>query len=353
MKKMIITAAAVAMFAAPAMASKARLSALSSAVHLLDTTDITFEPHSATRGAWAALEFGDAAGTTNPNAEGGFTKISDNTAWGFYLGSNSQFSTGRALSASLPKEQNPFDIVYAVKGDLSWGVGLHMSSTDNKTGVTAGTTNLKGSNNTLNFSAAQGQWDAHANLGLVDTASSTTAAVETKFTGTSGLNLGGGYWMDSMYLFANMFSGGGKLEAGGTETNKATQSVNKIGAVNTSKVEGGEFFYGATYLMDSSKTSPAGVEAKTDLTALNVIVGMEVEATSWLNLRGSLTQDVLVSSTKGATNTDSPRADNTTVAAGAGIKFGKMTLDGTLAGATTGAVNGNSLLAQSSLTYRW
>ena len=82
-------------------------------------------------------------------------------------------------------------------------------------------------------------------------------------------------------------------------------------------------------------------------------MGLEVDANSWLTLRGSVTQTVLYgeNKTEAAATTKDQLTNDTVVAAGAGIKWGKINLDATLAGAVNGQVNGNNLLANGSLTY--
>ena len=73
----------------------------------------------------------------------------------------------------------------------------------------------------------------------------------------------------------------------------------------------------------------------------------EADAASWLTLRGSVTQTVLldtskVETTPVAAGTDSefaPGTNNTTVAFGAGLKFNKVTVDGALLAAGSQTLN--------------
>ena len=87
---------------------------------------------------------------------------------------------------------------------------------------------------------------------------------------------------------------------------------------------------------------------------------MEVDAGSWLTLRGSVTQSTLIANTKTETNGTattelSPGTNNTVASVGAGLKFNKLTLDGSLEGLTGGAqtqnLSSNELLSRVGLTY--
>jgi hypothetical protein len=108
-----------------------------------------------------------------------------------------------------------------------------------------------------------------------------------------------------------------------------------------------------TSTVDKDKTP----DNKTETTALPVFAGIEADATSWMVLRASVQQNFILGSKKVTTAGAGGDADtitnNTTVAAGAGLKFGKLLLDGTLeaANSTTAAVNGNAFLANAALTY--
>lgn len=89
---------------------------------------------------------------------------------------------------------------------------------------------------------------------------------------------------------------------------------------------------------------------------LPITIGLEVEAANWMTLRGSVSQSTLISNTKieaggVATTETAPGANTTTVALGAGLKFNKLTFDGTLTTATTQTVNTTALLAQAGMTY--
>ena len=365
MKKLMMIAV-VTLASASAFASKARLSALSyngsntnglsaNAPHLIDTQTIFVNPADlTTMGSWATFETGSTDATpattpnTAPNAEAGFARASGDARWGFYLGHTTIATTLRHVAVGSPAagtyliEENPINLFYAAKmADISWGLGLNYSNSDKKalgkqfsTGVTGG--------------MRMGAWDASLGLGVADTAEIGT----NKWTGKMSADLRAGYAMDTWYFYGQYNMNGGKHEVASATTADLENSMIKLGAINTTKVDGGEFFWGAAYAMDTVNNK-AGTGAKTESSYLPFVVGIEADAASWLVLRGSVTQDVLLSQEKKSPGETTTRANNTTVAAGAGIKFNKFTLDGAIAGQSTGVINGASLLTTAGLTYNF
>ena len=357
MKKLLVLAALTAA-AAPAMASKARMTALGNSVHLIDTQTVfvnTADVHYL--GDFATLEFGSSANNAGAGAraEGGFVRSSSMGKWGAYLGRQSStvntfVSTSNTAIANIPgapanallTEQNTLDLFYGTElAGQKWGFGVHHSAAK-----------LESSSqevSTLGISAGvrNDVWDAYARLGLGGETKNTSVAGTTLELKQKGLiDVGFGYWFDTLYVSAKYLTTKGTLTTGTTETDSEKNNI-ALNVVDNVKVEGGNFFYGAGFVTDESKNG----NNKVTNTNLPVIVGMELDAASWLVLRGSITQNVLMGEKKNDPGATDKMANNTTVAAGAGIKFGKLMLDGTLAGSSNGDINGNTLLANSSLTY--
>lgn len=368
MKKLLVLAA-LSVAATPAMASKARLTSLGNAVHLIDTQTIfvnTADMHYL--GDFATIEFGTAANdagsaVNTPRAEGGFVRSSSMGKWGAYLGRQSatvnQFvdTANTQVANALAKEQNALDLFYGTElAGQKWGFGVHYSAAKLESdGATPPAAVATQEVNTLGISGGvrNDVWDAYARIGL---------GGETKAEGVAELkqkglyDVGFGMWFDSVYVAAKYLHTKGTLTAGGNDTD-AEKNQYSVNVLDNVKVDGGNFFYGAGYASNELKFGTA----KTTTTGIPFIVGMEMDAASWLVLRGSITQNVILGETKtetgAATYTDKQR-NNTVVAAGAGVKFNKLMLDATISGsgATSGAtpdgtVSGNNLLSQASLTY--
>lgn len=355
MKKTVLIAA-LTLMSVSAHASKARLSALSSAAHLTDFQTIFSIPNDLhSIGEQATFEFGSSSATlAQVGAEGGFVKKADNAIWGFYLGRKADsmkwgFSKIDPTFATFQNEQNPFDLAYGSDaGDIKYGVNFHYSNSDKKT--TKQKTNSMG----ITAGAQSGAWNAQLGMGLGGSATnSATAGTDVKMTMTTAMSLTGGYQMDAIYVYGGYVSLGAKKETGSTENSKHTKNTTYVGMVNSMKKDGTDFFYGVEYNMDTEKESVGN--AKTETTTLPVKIGVEAEAASWLALRASVSQNVLLGSTKTDPNDADTIANNTTVAAGMGLKFGKFMFEGTVSKAGNATpdfgLDGGNFLSNASMTY--
>lgn len=371
--KKILLIAAVTLMSTSAFASKARKAALSNAAHVSDFSDVLTKPDQALNHAdTMALEVGgaytgsDTATASNTGkAEGGFVRKMDNSAWGLYL-------NNQATSASTfrPKTgtnflgvENGLNFIYAMgMGDMTVGGGLFYSKSS-RAPDTASAGAPKASQDAMGLyvsAASKAGWDAQFALGLANNAKIDTGSGDTKMTGKTTYKLSGGYWMDTMYFYAFYQNAGAKVEnTAGTATNDTTATSMALGVVNTHKKDGSEFFYGVAY--NSSTTKEDVGNTKVESTGLPLVVGMEVDANSWLTLRGSITQNFFLmgtskTSSASATTSKKDNAADTTVAAGAGLKFGKVTVDGTFAAASntgdgTFGFDGANFMANTALTY--
>ncbi len=358
MKNLAIIAL-LSLAAGSAFASKARVSALSSAAHLTDVQGIFTNPTDITEfGDWATFEMGGreyaaalaGGGQTAANGqqEAGFARSNGNTRYGFYMNHKEPaVLLSRGVSGIGIGQENPFEFFFGMKGDLKWAVSLGYSNADRKSAT------LKENVMFLRGGIRGAVWDAYIHLGLADTAENAT----TKLTGKTTIQTGGSWTIDNLYLFAELASGGFKTEAGSTTTADDSVSRMKIGVVNNMKKDSTDFFYGIHYHSYSFKDAQSTVSGANDVsyTMLPVIVGVEHEANSWLVLRASFTQNLAIMGTYKAGNGDADTiAESGTVAAGAGLKFNKFTLDGSLQAArsTTGAFGSDTnFLSNASLTY--
>lgn len=332
-------------------------------------------------GDFVNLESGDQTTTTeNENAEGLLVRSMGDAKAGLSLGHKSENASAfglRAMLASVAatgvtviEQQNPIELSYGMKaGDMTWAGTLVYSNFNNK--VAESKENSLG----VRLGALTGAWDFSLGLGLMNSVKQkATVAIPTvssvgdeiDFKGTIGVSAYAGYAMENLYTYGEVVLAGAKMENSTTGTEFAKVDATKItvGAVSSNKKDGNEFFYGASLFSYQQKDKTS--DEKVTKLLLPVIVGLEVEGTSWLTLRGSLTQNVLIANDKQETTPADPSdyefapGENSTVAAiGAGLKFNKLTIDGSLKGLTaTGSpaaanqqLDGDDLLTTVGLTY--
>lgn len=360
MKKVLVIALALA--SVNAFASRARVQALGNSPQLVDTQTVYSNPADIlVLGDYVNFESGTTTGgAENANAEGMITRSMGDSKLGLGLGhqyANASVWRLRGLSgvAGIVNQQNPVSLFYGVKtGDMLIGGSLVYSNYNDKQ---AG---IKESSNGLRLGLRTGNWDAKLGLGL----GNNFDGGADKFKGTLGVSGGVGYMMDDVYLSGAFELAGFKVEnTTGAEKSNFDGSSLTVGALKSVKKDGNELFYGISLVSAKRKTSttlPSVTESTTTTLALPLTVGMEVDAATWLTLRGSVTQSTLINSSKteSATSTSAetaPGANNTIAAIGAGLKFNKLTLDGSLQGLTgstaTQDLNGNKLLTTVGVTY--
>ncbi|WP_415062357.1 hypothetical protein [Bdellovibrio sp.] len=346
------------MAAAPAMASKARVSALANSRQLVDV-QYTFERpyllHSV--GELVTVEWGQSGdgAAKEPHAEGGLIKKHGESVYGIYFGRKSaDFNTavrtasGAPLNFTVLEEQNPMNLFYGMKsGDLSWGATLKYSNgkDDSKKqkatsmGIAAGVTN--------------GTWEAELVLGLAGKTEEEIAGVTHTVESKGNTKLGFGYNLsDSMHAYADYKMSkieGDTSAVAGVEATVEKTNLN-VGFINTvAKNDDANVFYGVAYSMETIKDD-------SETTALPVWVGIEANATSWMVMRGSIKQNVLLNTTKDKTPGgagDATDLDSVVAAAGVGIKLNKGMLDATFTQAGAGTINSDQLLSNVSYTYNF
>jgi hypothetical protein len=367
MNKMILLAAVISMAAPSAFASKARLAALSDSQHLVDTQTIFRNPGDlGLLGDFATFEFGTTAGSNSQDyrnsatpadktAEGGFVRSNGDAKWGFYLGHKSDTVArtrlvGTALGAATLPEQNPLELFYGMKGDLNWGASVFYSNSDKKT------TGDKQNSAGLRFGARTTVWDAYINVGIgADAKNSDGREVKNDL----GAKIGGGYYFDNLYVYGNYGMQNATINTAAAEVGKLEGSELNVGILDTKKLDGADFFYGISYGMYHLKNKDGNGGPTIDNSYFPVLVGIEADAASWLTVRASLQQNVLIGGHKydngTGTGTDMDTWNNSTVvAAGLGAKWNKFIFDGTLQAAANGGsvgFDGNNFLGTGSITY--
>ncbi len=367
MKNLIVLAVALA--SVNAFATKARFNALATSPHLIDTQTVYSQPADMffVGGDYVNMEsgLGTATGRNGQNnAEGMVVRSYGDAKAGLAIGHMSTLATQlRSATALVPTQftlnggnallqQNPIELFYGMKmGDLAWAGTLVYSKSESKVSP-----NEKEDTMGLRGGFRMGAMDGRLAVGLSNNYQNDT---DGKFKGTLGIQAAFGYWLDTTYLFADLTVAGFKVEnAGGAETQKFDTMVYGVSATNSMKKDGTEFFYtlGLKNTEQKNNATLTSVETKTTTLAFPVTMGLEVDATSWMAFRGSITQAVpILSSTKTSAATTTaelnPVTNNTTFAAGLGLKFNKLVIDGTILTGGTQAYNSAALLAQVGATY--
>lgn len=378
MKKALLIAA-VAMMSASAHASKARKAALGASgniampatnlatdgVSQIGATTVATDMQDVFDNPAKMFDFGDALtieyGTALTGTEGGVFRSAGDMKYGVYFGHKAPLMNvvAAALTAGggtgTMTEQNPVEVFFGMKGgSVTWAASLIYS--DFKDNNATGTAGSKVTNEGLRLGATADNWKAYIQSGI---ANSAELANGTKAKVDSGIRVGGEYMINSVDVYADYQTASGKLSA--AADTKMSGSLLTIGAEEKIKGDAAHFFYGAKYLSFEQKL---GDNNKATTSKLPIYAGIELDAASWLTLRGSVAQSLLVNSVKvndlatGATTTDTSNANDMAVGFGAGIKLGKATIDGTLTAANgkfSLADNGGTggFLTNVSMTYNF
>lgn len=348
MKKYFLLAAIL--FSANAMASKARVQSLLGANHLIDTQTVFTAPsHINMLNPYLTFEMG-APGT---GAEGGIMRPMGAGKILFYLGHQNTteseiYADGRNALTYI-EQRNPLEIIYGA-GNMAYGVSLSHGE-DKTAGDKETSVVLKWGMNMAN----DGWLYVHAHVW--DQAERRNTGVTDTLKGMPYLTVGASTANSNMRFFGELNYGKWTVEpgaTGGTDTDITDMDLT-LGVEDRSlKTDTADIYYGlrAHYANRDLDTTPG---QKVTGYKLPAFIGIEIPVVSWATFRGSVQQNLLVGQIEDETvptQEDSIAAD-TTVAAGLGLKWGNLVLDGTLTAAGDGNINGNQFIANSSVTYNF
>ncbi|GAB4415348.1 MAG: hypothetical protein OHK0056_22900 [Bacteriovoracaceae bacterium] len=362
MKKHVLIATGLAVLSTGAHATKARMAALGQ--DQTNGSEFISDSRNVFRNAahvnsmknyvvteWGATRAEDA--TAANNSEGGFFREAGAFAYGLYMGSHLNADRNVGRGATYKDEQDGLDLFFAGDMGVEWGAKLHYSKSSDETGA------FKKEHSGLGLSAGiiMGDMEFYVSKTLNDESKGGAAAGD-KLEGDD-LLVGGSYSMGKYTFFANYETNAKDDTVSGTKT-EVDETTLKVGVGHTHEVNAtSRVFTSATYTNEKTKNKPAAA-TDNDKSRLPVVVGFEADATSWLTLRGSIAQNVILASEK----TGNPKkkrtvANSTDVAAGATLNFGKLKVDGTIgtmnnSGSTAsedGTLRTDSLLTQVAVHY--
>lgn len=342
MKKVLLVLAVMGL-AVQAQASKARVKALQGASFLVDTQTIFTNPaHIHANGQLLTLEMGNQS-TSGTKAEGGLFRKEAGATYGVYLGhANADDIFYRSsLGGTFIPQDNPVEAFY---GKDNWAFSVGVSRADKKT-ADANETSLLG-----RFGKVDGDLQYFGTLQLI----SQAKAASDKFNGAPYLSAGVLKDSGRYHYGAELTYDMGNLEVTGTKSNFKTIGFQLSALDRSLKTDTRELYYG--FLLGYQDTSVESTHLTTLL--LPFVIGLETNVSSWLTFRGSVKQNILLGSTKNESvaapgNKEDTIGNDTTVALGVGLKWNEFTLDGTLSGSSTGQLNGNAVLADAAVTYRF
>lgn len=369
MKRNVLVIAGLAVLSTNAFASKARVEALNQdsvrgSEYISDSRNVFRNPASLnTMSNYLITEWGSSTAVntadsqTAPRAEGGFFREAGAFNYGLYLGND---QTDRSRNAGFLPQDNALDLFFSGDMGLQWGAKVHYAGSKDETVV--GNTR-KNSAFGLGLGVASGAFDAYLDLTLSDKSTGRTGGLAAdEFKTKPSYVVGGSYSMSGNTFFASY------------EANKTSEKItNTTSTVKDSTITAGagrtwdvnptaKIFTDAKLVFGSSQGASPAPKLKTQ--TLPVTLGMEAEATSWLTLRGSVTQNVILNTEEtSVANVAKKRTktNTTNVAAGATLNFGKLKVDGVIGNTaasragTTGTENGvlttDNLLTRVGVTY--
>ncbi len=364
MRRNVLLIAGLAVLSTSAFASKARIEALGTNSNLYIKDNRNVFRNAATINSnknYIVTEWGTqgtASGNDDaatPRAEGGFFKEAGSLAYGLYLGNDEQ-AKAAVTGAGFLRQDNALDLFLGGDAGLQWGARVHYANSKDEPGTAAAV--RKNTAIGLGLGVVMGAAEGYANVDLSDKSEGdgTTASNEAKQK--PSFTVGGSYVWSDYTFFAEVANAKveGKI-AGVTETDKdfaVTVGAGRVMEINPTARIFGNVAFAMTKNETNDGASPA-TEVKTTNTALPVTFGFETDATSWLALRGSVSQNVVLNNNKvettGVAATKTTNANTTNVNAGASLTFGKLALDGSIGVKASGTLNTDNLLSRVGATY--
>jgi hypothetical protein len=360
MKKQIALATtAAALLSTGAYASKARMQALGQDTqrgsYFLNDSRNVFRNAAgvASMNNYMITEWGtqnnaeDSHGGESP--EGGIFRNAGSYSYGLYFGSDvgsqdnrrtAATATGYAGSTAtfggfgntaLADRANELDLFFGGDMGVEWGARLSYHRTAEGFAT-------KTSGWGLGLGMNMGDLGAYLNLGLKDESENTpTTGGLMTWEADTAINIGVDYDWNAWTFYAEYdtlgfeYASNPHIAKNTSEQKTITVGAGHVHEVSSTSIVATEVHYKNIKAedKDGSVTTNGTTELKTNY--INLALAYETDATSWLTLRGSIMQRVLMDSaqtTVGSTQTSSTMSDSTDVAAGATLNFGKLKVDG-------------------------
>ncbi|MDZ4662053.1 MAG: hypothetical protein SGJ18_10605 [Pseudomonadota bacterium] len=366
MKKIILIFLAV-MMTESAIASKARLMALGQdsegSFIVRDNRNIFLNPAQiVTLNNSFNFEMGDINTGVDPNAEGGMIYDLNNGRIGLQLGRRSYVFDQIVLAEAGPTigdlltPNNTIDVIYGSNKNSPWGIGVHYGSASSNA-LNSGFPRRESSELQVYGGILREKLEVYGQLGLnAEAEEKASATAEDKYKGGVYIKGGVSFQIDDV---AKVFGSLTKFDYDVTDDTGTKTEVNALVIeVSYARIHKPKndlmFFYGGGLLQKTGDSETAGTNVDDEELSIPVFVGLEGSATTWMDLRASVSQRVLLNHVENTALDNDHSPNTTTVGAGATLKFTNFLVDATLAGASTnGDIDGNQLFANASILYNF
>jgi hypothetical protein len=376
MKKTIAVAMGLAVLSGSAFASKARLQALgedtNGSAFINDNRNIFYNAAQVNNHKdMVTMEWGDA------DAEGGFLRQSGNLVYGLHFGkANADWATtyraaGGQLATDAAKEENVWDFFIGGDAGMQWGAGLtygKYSKTD-KDDTSGSETDKNDMRDTmrLRFGVTHGDLQVGLVYGLTNKASHADGendTVDVSVTGKSDMDLNVAYQMNGMHLLLDYMSMSAEAENDADTLDETYKKDSmSLGVAKLQKInDTARANYKIAYTTVNEENNSFVEDDKDTETTLAATLGVEVDAKSWLTLRGSVKHNIMHTDKEVGDKTEvvTSGASSTDVATGASLMFGDLQFDGIIgatdvagAGNEDGTLRTDALMTEVSMTYRF
>lgn len=338
----------LSLFSQQAWASKARIDSLQGARFIRDAQTVFVNPaHLNSLEQQFTVEFGDTSNAASPKAEGGLFLDKFGGKIGAYLGHMNTVQKRIRDNEAYFLEKNPVEIL---AGFGKWGGAVYYSRSEERTAEQSQET-LGGR---LGF--ADGRFEAFLSLdGIARSTKAPGSQFKMKFPSLMG---GVEYALGDYYLFAETTYAASEQRITTPLPKNAAEVVLEIyeaGVVDRSLSVGGRtFYFGVSAKYDRLRKDTKSNHSFT----IPIVIGIEKAVNQWADVRASLLQNVPLGFVEDNTatapnNKRNTPPNNTTVAAGLGLKFEGFQVDATAEAATSGDINTTNLLAKGSVAYRF
>lgn len=336
MKRNVLVIAGLAVLSTNAFASKARVQALGQdanrgSEYIADSRNVFRNPAALNETKnYLVTEWGTAVnsdGNAAPRAEGGFFREMGAFNYGLYLGNDGENNGTRtgAANAFLPQD-NAIDLFLAGDMGVKWGARLHYAGSKDESLPAATPINRKNTAYGIGLGVVAGAIEGYANVDISDKSEGAAAAGDEWKLKPSYLVGGSFTWTDYTFFASYENTKAEQKLAAVNTTLKTSEIVAGVG--RTMEINPTARVFGDAKVSIASDTNVSNAPGKTKVNTLPITIGMEADATSWLTLRGSVSQNVFLNETKLPNGKKRTNANQTFVNAGATLNFGKLKVDG-------------------------